>query len=52
MKTEFRIEFLSDEEKQKPKVLQVATAVRISLEGEMILADDVVAFLKTKYNLS
>ncbi len=51
MITEFRIEYLSEEEFQKPKVLQQPVAVRVKLEGEMKLCDALVALIKTKYTM-
>ena len=51
MITKFRIEYLSEEELKKPKVLQRPTAVLITLEGELTLVDAIVALLKTKYKM-
>jgi len=36
MKTEFRIEYLSEEELAKPKVLQQPNAVLVTLQGNEI----------------
>ena len=49
MITQFRIEYLSEEEKAKDKVLQRPVEVLVRLEGEMQLADAIIALLKTKY---
>ncbi len=51
MRTEFRLEYLSKEEESKPQVLQQPVAVRVTLEGEMKLADAIIALLKTKYTM-
>ena len=51
MITEFRVEYLSEEELKKPKVLQQPVAVRVKLEGEMKLCEALVALIKTKYTM-
>ncbi len=51
METEFTIEYLTEKELTKPKVLQRSSVVRVSLRGEMKLVDSIIALLKTQYNL-
>ena len=51
MKTEFKVEYLSKEEREKAKVLQKPVAVKVTLEGEMKLVDAIIALLKTKYTM-
>ena len=51
MKTEFTVEYLSEEELIKPKVLQTPIAVRVTIEGKVELVDALVALIKTRYNM-
>ena len=51
METDFTIEYLSEEEKRKPQLLQQPVVVRVIIRGEMILADAIIALIKTKYKV-
>ncbi len=51
MKTGFTVEYLSEEEARKSEVLQKPVAVHITIEGEAILSDTIVALIKTKYKI-
>ncbi len=51
MITEFRVEYLSEEELQKPKILQRPIAVRVKLEGEKELCDALVTLIKNRYTI-
>jgi len=49
MITQFKIEYLSEEEKEKLVLLRQTVAVFVRLEGETHLVDAIIALLKTKY---
>ena len=51
MITQFRVEYLTEEELGKAKVLQKPVVVLVSLEGEVKLCDALVALIKTKYTM-
>ena len=51
MNTEFTVQYITESERQKPKVCQKYTFVRVKLDGEMKLCDALIALIKTKYDV-
>ncbi len=51
MKVEFKVEYLSEEEKAKPEVSQRPAAAQVSICGEQKLVDALTKLIKGYYNI-
>ncbi len=49
MRTEFKVKYISLAEREKVAVLQKPVVVYISIEGDQVLVDAIIALIKTKY---
>jgi len=49
MRIEFKVEYISEAEREKVAVLQKPVVVYIYIEGDQVLADAIIALIKTKY---